>query len=153
MVDIKYANAYSEVLEILKYIPIEDYNKIPKGKIEVFEHNRNREYKFVYNPDKTLNEQNVSEGGQAIIGLLYRDYWATDTQKEKIIAKQNYYRQKIEGQKRKEYNPDEIFKNKQNNFNIQTLEKQEKILEIVEYKKLKWYQKTFAKILKVFRKV
>lgn len=29
MADIKYANAYSEVLEILKYIPIEDYNKIP----------------------------------------------------------------------------------------------------------------------------
>ena len=26
MVDIKYANAYNEVLEILKYIPEEDYN-------------------------------------------------------------------------------------------------------------------------------
>ena len=37
MADIKYANAYSEVLEILKYIPIEDYNKIPKTKIELFE--------------------------------------------------------------------------------------------------------------------
>ena len=30
MVDNKYAVAYSEVLEILKYIPIEDYNKIPE---------------------------------------------------------------------------------------------------------------------------
>lgn len=152
MVDIKYANAYSEVLEILKYIPIEDYNKIPKSKIEVFEHNRNREYKFVYNPDKTLNEQNVSEGGKAIIGLLYRDYWASDTQKEKIIAKQNYYRQKIEEQKRKKYKPDDIFKNKQNNFNIQRLEKQEERLELVEYKEFKWYKKILSKIMKVLRK-
>ena len=32
MVDEKYGVAYSEILEILKYIPIEDYNKIPKDK-------------------------------------------------------------------------------------------------------------------------
>ena len=37
MIDIEYANAYSEVLEILKYIPIKDYNKIPKNIIELFE--------------------------------------------------------------------------------------------------------------------
>ena len=30
MVNIEYANAYSEVLEILKYIPVEDYKKIPR---------------------------------------------------------------------------------------------------------------------------
>ena len=39
MVENKYAIAYSEVLEILKHIPIEDYNKIPKSKIELFETN------------------------------------------------------------------------------------------------------------------
>ena len=37
MVDNKYAVAYSEILEILKHIPIEDYNKIPKNEIELFE--------------------------------------------------------------------------------------------------------------------
>ena len=41
MIDIEYANAYSEVLEILKYIPIKDYNKIPKNIIELFEKNAN----------------------------------------------------------------------------------------------------------------
>ena len=40
MVDINYANAYTEVLEILKYIPKEDYNKIPKNKIELYETNK-----------------------------------------------------------------------------------------------------------------
>ena len=53
MVDIKYANAYSEVLEILKYISIEDYNKIPKEKIELFKTNANYDYSFKYNQNKT----------------------------------------------------------------------------------------------------
>ena len=34
MVDSKYANAYSEVLEILKYLTPRDYDKISKEKIQ-----------------------------------------------------------------------------------------------------------------------
>ena len=36
MADIQYANAYTEVLDILKHISKEDYEKIPKSKIKVF---------------------------------------------------------------------------------------------------------------------
>ena len=54
MIDIEYANAYSEVLEILKYIPIKDYNKIPKNKIELFEKNANDEHGFIYNPNNSF---------------------------------------------------------------------------------------------------
>ena len=111
MVDIKYANAYTEVLEILKYISREDYNKIPKKKIELFETNANDNYHFIYNPSKTLNEQNVSKIAKGIIAILFRDYWATNIQKEKIIAKQNYDRRIIEEQKI-EFNLDDIFKRK-----------------------------------------
>ncbi len=67
MVDEKYGVAYSEILEILKYIPIEDYNKIPKDKIEIFETYANKEYTFEYDPNKTLKEQNVSN-------ITKRDY-------------------------------------------------------------------------------
>ena len=42
MADIQYANAYTEVLDILKYISKEDYEKIPKSKIKVFEENSNK---------------------------------------------------------------------------------------------------------------
>ncbi|MBQ6992597.1 MAG: hypothetical protein IJN50_06825 [Clostridia bacterium] len=115
MVEDQYANAYKEVLEILKYIQIEDYNKIPKTKIELFETYSNKDYIFKYNPRKTLNEQNVSKTAKAIIGLLFRDYWATETQKDKIIEKQKYDRQQVELKKRKKYNPDNIFRNKKQN--------------------------------------
>ena len=46
--DNMYATAYSEVLEILKYIPKEEYNKIPNEKIEVFKAKYDKKYKFKY---------------------------------------------------------------------------------------------------------
>ncbi len=144
MESIEYANAYSEVLGILKFIAKEDYEKIPNSKIELFETNQNKEYIFEYNPNKTLEEQNVSKRAKAIIGLLFRDYWATDEQKDKIIRKQNYDRQILEEQKKSMYDVENIFKKKSY--------ENEEVKEIVVYKEQRWYQKLFAKILKIFKK-
>ena len=48
MVNVEYANAYSEVLEILKFISKEDYNKIPANKIELFKLNSNKKiYSYI----------------------------------------------------------------------------------------------------------
>lgn len=144
MVSIEYANAYSEVLGILKFISKEDYEKIPNSKIELFENNQNKEYIFEYNPNKTLEEQNVSKRAKAIIGLLFRDYWATDEQKDKIIRKQNYDRQILEEQKKSMYDVENIFKKKSY--------ENEEVKQMVVYKEQRWYQKLFAKILKIFKK-
>lgn len=141
MVDIKYANAYCEVLEILKYISLEEYNKIPKNKIELFEANANPEYAFSYNPDKTLDEQEVSKTAKGIIAILFRDYWATEQQREKILAKQSYDREKLEEEKRKEYNPDNLFKDKK---------KENMALTVVENEK--WYTKIVSFFKRVFSK-
>lgn len=97
----------------------------------------------------TLQGECISE---TIIGILFRDYWATEIQREKIIAKQNYDRMKLEEEKRATYNPEKIFNNKQNSFILSSTEVQKENLEIVEYKESKWYQKIFEKILKTFRK-
>ena len=151
MVDIKYANAYSEVLEILKYIPVEDYNKIPKTKIELFKTNANNDYSFTYNPSKTLEEQEVSKLTKGIIAILSRDYWATEIQRNKIVAKQNYDRVKLEEKKKEIYNPDNIFINNHKNSLVDILEnKQEKSL--VKIDDIKWYKKIWNRIKNFFRK-
>lgn len=120
MKNMEYANAYTEVLEILKCISEEDYNKIPNEKVKLFETNANKEYKFNYNSNLTLNEQNISKRAKAIIAILFRDYWATSEQKEKILAKQNFDRVKIEKDKYDQYDPNDIFKNntKENYDNV-----------------------------------
>ena len=99
MENIEYANAYSEVLEILKNISKEDYEKVPSEKIDLFEKNANKNYNFQYDTNLTLDEQNVSKRAKAIIAILFRDYWATPEQREKILAKQNYDRIQIEKNK------------------------------------------------------
>lgn len=150
--NIEYANAYSEVLGILRYIPLKDYNKIPERKIKIFEKNANKDYKFYFNPNKTLEQQNVSKRARAILGILFRDYWATEIQREKIITKQNYNRMKLEEEKRSTYNPEKIFNSKQNSYRPSSIEVKKENLAIAEYKESKWYQKIFERILKVFRK-
>ena len=65
---------------------------------------------IIYNPEKTLSEQNVSKRAKAIIGLLFRDYWATDEQKEKIIREQKNDRLIIEEQKKSLYDVENIFR-------------------------------------------
>lgn len=151
MIDIKYANAYSEVLEILKYIPIEEYNKVPKSKIELFETNASNEYIFKYDPSKTLNQQDVSKIAKGIIAILFRDYWATEVQRNTIIAKQNYDRFKLEEKKREKYNPDKIFINNNRNINIDSIEDKQEVA-LVEINDMKWYKKVWRFIKDFFRK-
>ena len=98
MADIQYANAYTEVLDILRYISKEDYEKIPKSKIKVFEENSNKNYSFKYDVDKTLEEQNISEIAKMIIAILCRDYWTTNEQRYIIIKKQREAREEQERQ-------------------------------------------------------
>lgn len=150
MVSVEYANAYSEVLEILKYISKEDYEKIPNSKIELFETNHNKEYIFKYNPNKTLDEQNVSKTAKAIIAILFRDYWATEIQKEKIITKQNYDRKQLEEKKKERYNSDNLFKNNEKKINLDGTKQEPKLA--LRINNIKWYKKVWKFITRFFSK-
>ena len=135
MVNNKYAIAYSEVLEILKHIPIEDYNKIPKNEIELFEAYADNNYSFNYDPSKTLKEQNVSNITKGIIILLFRDYWANEIQKNKIIAKQNNDRKILEeilDEEREKNSIENFFKNMNEYNDEQDIEDTK---EVIEYNK------------------
>lgn len=150
MEDLKYADAYSEVLSILQYISLEEYNKIPKSKLELFEKNYNKDHDFQYNPNKTLQEQNVSEIARTIIAILFRDYWATDEQKRKILLKENYDND-IEKEKiRQKFNTDNIFKRENRNKIIEKDDISDN-LAIVEYKP-SIFKKFIDKIKSIFYK-
>ncbi len=151
MISVEYANAYSEVLEILKYISKEDYEKIPNSKIELFETNYSKDYIFKYNPNKTLDEQNVSKTAKAIIAILFRDYWATEIQKEKIISKQNYDRMKLEEERKARYNSNNLFKNNEKRIIMDNTEKEEE-LALIETSDIKWYKKVWRFLTEFFRK-
>ena len=149
MVTTEYKIAYSEVLEILKYVSKEDFNKIPPNMLEIFKTNASSKNDFVYNPIKTLQEQNVSEIARTIIAILFRNYWATSEQKEKILSVQNNERERI---KKEKYNPDNLFRNRTITQYSQEGYQTEQTA-IVEYKEKKFLQKLFDKIKHLFKRI
>lgn len=151
MDNIEYPIAYREVFEILKYIPKADYDKIPNEKIELYKTMQDTNYNFKYDPSKTLDEQNVSKRTKAILGLLFRDYWATEIQREKIISRQNYERQKLEEEKELKYNLDNIFKNNNKNAILDNTEEKQK-MALIEIKNIKWYTKIWRFLSKFLKK-
>lgn len=139
MTNEEYKNAYSEVLEIIKYIPRTDYEKVPNDRIVFFEQNSNKEYHINYNPDLTLDENNISKRAKAIIAILFRDYWATSSQKEIIKSKQRIARLKIEEEKREKYNTQNLFK--------RNIKKDKKEKESKNCKEITQYKESWIKIL------
>lgn len=138
-IDRKYANAYVEVLEILKYVDKQDYNKIPSDEIELLETYSNKNYSFTYNPEKSLDEQNVSETTKLIIAMLFLDYWASQKQKKKI----NTF---IQNKRDELYDTNNLFKNS----------KAEKVAEqevsLVKYKEGNFLTRLFNRIKRFFSK-
>ncbi len=109
-----YQKAYKEILEILKYVPEESVKKIPQEMRDMFEKEQLKTYDFQIDTSKAFEEQELLEETKAILANIFRDYWATPYQKERIEIKEKYDRQQSEEQKRKIYNPNDLFKNKNN---------------------------------------
>lgn len=110
MTDKKYAVAYKEIIEILRYINKEDVNKIPREMLDMFETNQDKNYNFKVDTSKSFNEQNISKEAKAILANIFRDYWATEYQRDRIIKREKYERELLEQKKRERYNLDKLFK-------------------------------------------
>lgn len=109
-----YPKAYKEVIEILNYVPQESTNKIPQTMIDTFKAKMNVNYDFKVDINKSFEEQNLLDETKAILANIFRDYWATQYQKERIETKEKIDREKTEQEKHKKYNPDNIFINRKN---------------------------------------
>ena len=146
MITKEYAMSYTEVIEILKYVPDEDVQKIPKEKLEFYKTNMDKEYNYKLDMTKEFEEQEISDITKAIFANIFRDYWATPYQKERIEAKEKYDLEKLEEEKRQQYNPNNIFKNK----------KEETVVEntnlLVEIKKETFFKKLISFIKGLFNK-
>ena len=137
-----YSKAYVEVLEILKYIPKEDLEKVPKDIMSTLEKCADKEYIFKINKSVPFEEQKLMEETEDILANFFRDYWATDFQREQILIKEKQDEYELEKNKIK-INYDEVFKNKK-------IEEKPKT-EIAVIPEKKWYEKFLDYMKKIFK--
>lgn len=143
-----YKKAYKEVVEILKFVSKENVNKIPKEMLDMFEEEQDKEYNFKVDTTKSFEEQLLLEETKAIFSNIFRDYWANDYQRKVIIEKENMDRIKWEEEK---YDPKDLFKNNQKNFNKQN--NNDKVdVNLTVIKKENSFKKLIDKIFKSLKK-
>lgn len=143
-----YACSYVEVLEILKHIPKREYEKIPKEKIEFYENNKSKTYSFEY---KGINTKTMKETDAVIINL-YKNYIATQEEKEKVEEILKLNTQKKELEKSKTYSSEVTFNNRSDvdtakSENIEAVQETRLIVE----NKQPWYKKIWNRIISIFK--
>ena len=143
-----YPKAYKEVVEILKYVPQESVNKIPKSMIDTFKAKMDKDYDFEVDINKSFEEQILLDETKAIFANIFRDYWATPYQRERIEAKEKYDRQKTEEEKREKYNADDLFIKRKTNNNFEESSKNSFPMEI---RKERFYEKLIRFIKKILK--
>lgn len=149
MVSEYYAKAYKEIIEILKYTKKSDVRKIPKEKIIMWKNNMDEKWNFKVDTSKKLEDQKILAETRAIIANIFYDYWATDYQKQRIDEKDKKNAEIQEIQKRENYNPDNIFKNKKV---TEFYDISEENNGLTVFKEEKWYKTLFKSIKNFFKK-
>ena len=144
-----YEKACTEFIELLKFFPRESVEKIPEKKLILYINKMDRTYNYKVDKNKPFDQQKMLKKTKAIFANIFRDYWATDYQRERIIAKEKYDREQIEKEKYEKYNPEHIFKNKneteiKENTNIDSV-------AMVEFKE-SILKKIIDKIKSIFKK-
>ncbi len=140
------ACAYKEINEILKIFPQELVSQIPQEKIDFFRNNMDTNYEYDISIN-TFDGKTMLEETKAILTILFRDYWASPTQREKILNYENSVKNQIEEEAKIKYNPDNLFKNKDNkNYVEENIEE----TAMMEYKE-SILRKIINKILNIFK--
>lgn len=145
-----YNKAFREVVEILKHVPEESVQKIPQDMRDMFEEEMDKNYKFEVKDNVEFEDLELLDETRAILANVFRDYWATPYQRERILEKEQYDRQKINEEKQQKYNPNNLFSRKNINDTEELKNTNSENLP-AEVKKEKFYHKLINFIRKIFK--
>lgn len=149
----EYMEAFAEVNEIIKLMPIELVNKIPSKFREMIVEEKDK----TYIPDikEPLEKCKLKNETIIILGLIYRDFLCSPEERKKLQEKDAKELQEIqkaiEDEVRQKYNPDDLFK-KRNQNNTEETHNLEGNTSLLVVQEQKWYQKIFNIIKGIFKR-
>ncbi len=143
--------AFAEVNEIIKLMPIELVNKIPSKFCEMIIEEKDNNY--ITEIKEPIEKCKLKNETIIILGLIYRDFLCSPDEKSRLQEKDARELQEvqkaIEEEIREKYNPDDIFKKKnENKREVQNVE--ETAIAVVQEER--WYKKIFNLIRGLFQR-
>ncbi len=145
-----YRCSYKEVFIILNLLPDAEKTKIPKEKFDFYRECMDKDYNTNINLLKPISEQNLLKQTRAILANIFKIYLATEEEKNQLQIKEKREWEIREEEKRKKYNPDDIFKN----VNRELVEKEKNPdaddILLVEYKE-SIFRRIIKKIKNLFK--
>ena len=133
-----------EVEYILKKLDDEYIKKIPQEIWDYIEENKDKNYVFDYDDNRTLVEQKLNIDTISILTYINMEYLLGEEQKKEMIEFLRKDEAIAEQEKAKLYNPDDLFKNKKQTKQQET--------SLVEVKIEKWYEKMFSFLKNIFKR-
>ena len=112
--------AYAEVDKVLSFMENKYVEKIPSKMREMFKNEKLEGYNPVINPKVPLDEQDLQRKTLSILAMLNLNYWCeSEKEKQELISLYAENDRKREEELREKYNPDNLFKNKSKDNNIE----------------------------------
>lgn len=159
MVTNEFSDASAEIIEILKYLPQSDVEKVPQKLRSFFIKVANNNYVTKIDPNKSLQEQEIKEKTKDLIAVLYRNYWCSEEERTSLDKKLIENDKKYEEILREKYNLDNIFevKAKVKEEHKEEIKEEKELIEnttqeMIKYTKLNFLQKIFEKIKSFFKR-
>lgn len=140
---------YSEVYEILNLLGNDYITKLPKSLYVMIQEKRDINYNPKYDLTIPLNKQDVRKNTISIIALLHFNYWCINEEEKNNLRKLFSDNEiKYQEEARNKYNPDNIFKVKENK--IEKIQNEENTA-LIEYKET-IFKKIINKIKRLFKR-
>ena len=140
-----YEEAFAEVDEILKIMPVDLLSKIPVQFRQVVSENKAPNYKV--NIQDPLEEEKLKEETVVILGLIYRDFLASPEEREELQAKDAEELKRIEEELKQQYDMKKIFKKIK-----KVSQDNESSTDLILYEKKGFLNKLFNLIKGIFNK-
>lgn len=147
MNSLEFSEGITETLDILNHMDKSYTDKIPKKFKDFLEKNKSDSYTPHLDHSKKIKEMNLKEKTKDILATIYMNYWCDAEQKENYIKKLTQNEEKYQEELREKYNPNNIFKNK-NQTTIQQNQPVQDSIALVENK-----DSLFTKFIKKLKEI
>ena len=148
--DRNYQEAFVEVEEILKIMPVELSKKIPMKFRKIIIENQAPDYKVII--QEPLEQQKLKKETLVILGLIYRDFLCDEQERKELKIQDAQELEKIEKELQQKYDIQNVFDARKENRKKQEESEDDYSTSLTVYEKPTFLKRLFNIIKGIFKK-